>query len=240
VTAWDESGTQVIQSGSLGAGIGLPTSDTVLVPMIGVSCIDVEVAGDGKTVRGAYLDWMTSRVVAHPLSAAANAVIPQPFAASAPLQVAEADVERFGTVTATLASEAIRFGASPQSAAFEFGIESVPLLAVLSFEVSTVAIDSPPEVFLNGTSLGPASLTLPDLSDPGYRGEAERLVGPMRFRYTGWVRAQKLIPGQYLRAGANDLRVTGAPGTTDSAMRATQIQLKYLWEKSDYLLQTGP
>ncbi|HMJ04997.1 MAG TPA: hypothetical protein VK474_01955, partial [Chthoniobacterales bacterium] len=69
ITAWDESGSQIIQSGPLGAGIDLPTSDTVLVPMIGASCVDVEVAGDGATVRGAFLDWMTSRKVAHPLSA---------------------------------------------------------------------------------------------------------------------------------------------------------------------------
>ena len=34
--------------------------------MIGVSAIDVEVAGDGSTVRGAFLDWMVSRTVAHP------------------------------------------------------------------------------------------------------------------------------------------------------------------------------
>ena len=69
IVAWDELGTQVLQSGALGGGIDLPTSDTVMLPMIGVSCIDVEVPGDGTTVRGAYMDWMTSRTVAHPLSA---------------------------------------------------------------------------------------------------------------------------------------------------------------------------
>ena len=69
IVAWDESGTQVLRSTPLGAGINLPTSDTVLIPMIGVSCLDVDVPGDGTTVRGAYLDWMASREVAHPISA---------------------------------------------------------------------------------------------------------------------------------------------------------------------------
>src|SRR5207247_8961561 len=68
--AWDESGTVVMQSGPLGAGIGLPTSESVMIPMVGASTIDIEVPGDGKTVRGPYLDWMASAEELHPLSAA--------------------------------------------------------------------------------------------------------------------------------------------------------------------------
>ncbi|MDQ6623310.1 MAG: hypothetical protein M3Y86_07475, partial [Verrucomicrobiota bacterium] len=110
ITAWDESGTQILRSSQLGSGTDLQTSDTVILPMLGVSAIDVEVAGDGKTVRGAYLDWMTSRTVAHPLAAGPRDVIPEPFAASAPLHAPAQDEETFGTVTATLAPETIRIG----------------------------------------------------------------------------------------------------------------------------------
>ena len=238
VVAWDELGAQVLQSGALGAGIDLPTSDTILLPMIGVSCIDVEVPGDGTTVRGAYMDWMTSRAVAHPLSAESRDVIPEPFAAAAPLRAPETDLETFGTVTATLAPETIRIGASvQQGAAFQFGLEALPLMALITFEVSSARVDSPPEVFVNGENLGAVSMTLPDLADPGYRGQSERLLSSMRFEYTGWLRAQKLVPAANLRAGTNDVVVIGGPGTPASAIRATQIQLKYLWDKSDYLLQ---
>jgi len=241
IIAWDESGSQVLQSGVLGVGIDLPTSDTVLLPMIGVSCIDVDVPGDGTTVRGVFMDWMTSRNVGHPLSANRRDLIPEPFSAAAPLHASEQDSENFGTVTATLATDTIRIGASvQQGAAFQFGIEAQPLMAMLNFEVATTRVDSPPEVFVNGENLGPVSLTLPDLADPGYRGETERLVPPMRFRYTGWLRAQKLVPAANLRPGTNDLIVIGGPGTPASAIRATQIQLKYLWDKSDYILQTTP
>jgi hypothetical protein len=31
--------------------------------------------------------------------------------------------------------------------------------------------------------------------------------------------------------------VGGGAGTSNSAIRATQIQLKYLWDKSDYVLE---
>src|SRR3954467_3722446 len=58
LVAWDESGTVVMQSGPLGAGIGLATSESLMIPMVGASTIDIEVPGDGKSVRGAFLDWM--------------------------------------------------------------------------------------------------------------------------------------------------------------------------------------
>ena len=193
LTAWDESGTLVMQSGPLGAGIGLPTSESVVVPMLGTSTIDVEVPGDGKSVRGAYLDWMASAEVLHPLSAEHRDLIPEPFAAMAPLHAATQDTERFGTVTASLADETIRIGASvSQGAAFQFGLESQPLVALITFEVASPNITSPPEIFVNGESLGPVSVTLPDLADPAYRGQTASLLRGMRFQYTGWLRAQKI------------------------------------------------
>jgi len=87
--------------------------------------------------------------------------------------------------------------------------------------------------------LGPAALTLPDLADPGYRGQMESLVKQMQFEYTGWVRVQKIVPAETLKVGTNDIIVMAGPETPSSAIRNTQIQLKYLWDKSDYLLRTG-
>ena len=237
--AWDESGTMVLQSGPLGGGIGLPTSESVMIPMMGASTIDVEVPGDGKTVRGAYLDWMASTEVLHPVSAEHRDLIPEPFTAMAPLHPATQDSERFGTVTASLADETIRIGASvSQGAAFQFGLESQPLVALVTFEVASPNIGSPPEVYVNGEGLGPVSITLPDLADPAYRGQTASLLRGMRFQYTGWLRAQKLVPAGNLKAGTNDILIISGAGTDVSAIRATQIQLKYLWDKTDYQLQT--
>ncbi len=237
ITIWDESGTQVMQSKPLGAGLDLSISESVMLPMIGVSCIDIEVTGDGRNVRGAFLDWMMSRTVAHPMAAEAREVMAAPFQTTVPLQAPTRDTEMFGTVIASLAPEVIRIGASVQTgAAFQFGLESQTLMALLSFEVASAWVDSPPEIYCNGQPLGPVSITFPDLADPAYRGETARLVSPMRFRYTGWLRAQKLVPASYLKTGTNDVIVIGGPGTPASAIRATQIQLKYLWDKSDYLL----
>src|SRR6266705_1000480 len=239
LVAWDELGTQELRSGELGSGVGLPTSDSIIIPMSGIVTLDIEVPGDGKTIRGAYLDWMTSSDVVHPLSAEHRDVIREPFSLMPPLHSPAQDTEQFGTVTATLAAETIRIGPSlQQGAAFQFGMEAQPLLALLTFEVASPRIDSPPEVYVNGEDVGAATLTLPELADPGYRGEMGSLLKEMHFQYTGWLRAQKLIPVSNLKVGTNDVIIISGAATSTSAIRGTQVQLKYLWEKSDYLLQT--
>jgi len=239
LVAWDESGSHVLRSGALGSGINLPSSDSVMIPISGALSIDIEVAGDGKTVRAAYLDWMTSSNVVHPLGADRRDVIPEPFSSMPPLDSPAQDVEYFGTVTATLAAETIQIsGDIQESPAFQFGVETQPLAALVTFEVANPRIDAPPEIYLNGQDIGPVSLALPELADPGYRGEMESLVRQMHFQYTGWLRAQKIVPAANLKVGTNDLIIANGSGSEPSAIRATQIQLKYLWDKSDYLLRT--
>jgi len=220
--------------------MNLPSSDSVLIPMTGASAIDIEVPGDGKTIRAAYLDWMTSSEVVHPVNAEHRDLISEPFSVVPALHPPPEDVENFGTVTATLAAEAVQLDArTQQNAVFQFPIEAQPLTALLTFEIANPRIDVPPEVYVNGQNIGPIALTLPDLADPGYRGESEPLTTEMHFSYTGWLRAQKLVPATILKVGANDLVITNAAGTGASAIRATQVQLKYIWDKSDYLLRTG-
>src|SRR5438128_4030833 len=161
LVAWDESGTHVLRSGTLGVGMNLPSSDSVLIPMTGASAIDIEVPGDGKTIRAAYLDWMTASEVVHPANAEHRDIIPEPFSSVPALHPPPEDVENFGTVTATLAAEAIRIDAqSQQNAAFQFPIEAEPLTALLTFEVANPRIDAPPEVYLNGQDIGPVPFTL--------------------------------------------------------------------------------
>jgi hypothetical protein len=238
IVAWDESGSQVLRSGELGTGIELPSSDSVIIPMTNISALDIEVPGDGSTVRGAYLDWMTSSEVVHPVNAPHRDIIPEPFSSMPPLHAPAQDLEQFGAVKATLSPETIRIGTTlPEGASFQFGIESAPLLAMVTFEVANPRIDTPPEIYINGQDVGPATLTLPELSDPGFRGQTESLIKKMNFHYTGWLRAQKIIPPDLLKSGTNDIIVINGGETGTAAIRATQIELKYLWDKSDYLLQ---
>src|SRR5207237_3958352 len=97
--------------------------DAVLSPMTGASAIDIEVRGDGKTIRAAYLGWMTASEVVHPVNAEHRDVIPEPFSVVPPLHPPPEDVENFGTVTATLAIEAIQLDdRKQQNAVFKFRI----------------------------------------------------------------------------------------------------------------------
>jgi hypothetical protein len=238
IVAWDESGSQVLRSGPLGAGIDLESSESVMIPMHGVTTVDVEVPGDGNGVRGAYLEWMISSELAHTASVGSQDAVPAPFAATLPLHVPTEDSEEFGTVTALLSADLIRIGPTPSDGAvFEFGIESHPLLALVTFEIANPRIDSPPEVIANGQNIGAASLIMPGLADPGYRGEMHRIVSQMQFQYTGWLRAQKVVPASALHSGTNDIAIVNGPDASASVIRATQVQLKYLWEKSDYILK---
>ena len=238
IVAWDESGSQVLRSGQLGTGIDLESSESVMIPMHGVTTVDIEVPGDGNNVRGAYLEWMTSSELAHTATVGSQDAVPQPFAATLPLHAPTEDAEEFGTVTASLSADLIRIGPTPeQGAVFEFGIESQPLLALVTFEIANPRIDSPPEVIANGQNIGAASLVMPSLADPGYRGEMHRIVDQMQFQYTGWLRAQKIVPASALHSGTNHVTIVNGPEAPAAVIRATQVQLKYLWEKSDYILK---
>lgn len=238
IVAWDESGSQILRSGPIGLGIDLESSESVMIPMHGITTIDVEVPGDGNSVRGVYLEWMTSSELAHSARVGSQDAVPAPFAATLPLHAPTEDSAEFGTVTALLSADLVRIGpTADQGAVFEFGIESQPLLALITFEIANPRVDSPPEIIVNGQNLGPASLTMPGLADPGYRGEMRRLVSQMQFQYTGWLRAQKIVPASALHAGTNDIAIVNGTDAPNAVIRATQVQLKYLWEKSDYILK---
>jgi hypothetical protein len=238
IVVWDESGSQVLRSGPLGAGIDLESSESVMIPMHGITTIDVEVPGDGNSVRGAYLEWMTSSEMVHASGVGSQDAVPQPFAATLPLHAPAQDAEEFGTVTASLSTDLIHIGStSSEAATFEFGLESQPLLALITFEIAGPRIDSPPEVIANGENVGPASLVMSGLADPGYRGEMHAIVSQMQFQYTGWLRAQKIVPVSALRTGTNNITIINGPNAAGAVIRATQIQLKYLWDKSDYILK---
>ena len=56
---------------------------------------------------------------------------------------------------------------------------------------------------------------LPDFADPGMQGGERRPGDADAFPYTGWLRAQKLIPAANLRPGQNDVIVIGGPGNRE-------------------------
>ena len=86
------------------------------------------------------------------------------------------------------------------AAQWQFQLAGQPLTAVVTFEVLNADLAAPPVVSANDGPGGFASVHWPDLSDPGFRGESRPLEPAMRFQFTGWVRAQFVIPGNLLHA----------------------------------------
>src|SRR5260370_15823168 len=112
-----------------------------------------------------------------------------------PLHSPTEDEEHFGTVTATLAAEPIRISANVQeSAAFQFGIETQPLAALLTFEIANPRIDAAPEIYLNGEDIGPVSLALPELADSSYRGEMQSVATHTQLPYTRLFHPPNTLP----------------------------------------------
>ena len=87
---------------------------------------------------------------------------------------------------------------------------------------------------MNGRPLGAVSWLLPDLADPGFRGELSESAPDMSFRYSGWLPAHRWVPTLALVAGQNRLEIRLPEGAPDAALRRVQIQLKYAWDKFDY------
>ncbi len=237
ISAWSENGVLRFTCGPLGAGLGLPTSETLNFPTAGIDSLEKHVAGDGRNVRGVFLAILASQQIQHAADFASPADVTDAFGNSPPIVTKPEDQALFGRVRAVLDPVGVRL--APESTirgTWEFPLESPPLLAVVTFEVLNADSLAPLEVILNDRPLGAVNVHWPDLADPGYLGLVRPLEADMRFRYTGWLRCQKVIPGSALRAGANALVLQLHPDSGPLAVRAVELNLKYNWKSLDYTL----
>jgi hypothetical protein len=238
VTAWDELGNELMRSRPLGQGLGLPSSATLTVPMTGVNYLEIEAAEDGTQVRGVFLTWLDRTEVRQPADFAAAGTVREPFQIlSSTRRRTRGDSYLYGVVTASLQKSPLVLGATQAPAAgFEFPLDRVPMVAVLTYQVLGTDIAAPPLVRVNGHDPEAATLFLPDLADPGYQGNARENDSLLSFRYTGWLRAQKVIPGEWLTAGLNTVTLELSNGSEAVAVRSVEVQLKYNWDRFDYVL----
>ncbi len=216
--------------------------------MTGVNYLEITVPGDGRGVRGAFLAWLETRSVQQPVDfpIAGRSGAWESFRIAAPVDAERQDEHRFGVVTAVVQKDPIKLGGRApaqsgggrlaRSVEIEFELERAPLVAMLNFEVLNATGGAAPKLALNGRDLGRAEFLLPHLADPGFRGQAREGAPELAWQYTGWVRAQKLVPASCLQAGVNKLLVSLSEENDPAAVRAVEIQLKYQWEKFDYTL----
>ncbi len=238
VSVWNELGDELMRSAPLGQGLGLPSSDTLAVPMEGADYLEFAAPGDGSQLRAVFLTWLEKTEVQQPADFPVKEVVREPFQILSSTRTRQDDSYLYGVVTARLQGEEaiVLKAAGTPAVKFEFQLERQPLVAVVSYEVLGATLMASPTVAANQTPGVASEVHLPDLADPGYRGEMHEGDAHMGFRYTGWVHAQKVIPGEDLAAGLNNLTLALSKGSDTVAIRSVQIQLKYSWEKLDYIL----
>ena len=110
------------------------------------------------------------------------------------------------------------------------------MVAVITYQVLGANIAAPLMVRVNGHDAEASTYYLPDLADPAYQGRARESDSALSFQYTGWLRAQKVIAGESLTPGLNNVALELSNGTDTVAVRSVEVQLKYNWDKFDYVL----
>lgn len=235
LTGWTETGSQPFAAGPLGQGLGVDTSETLIVPAGTLDYLDVEAPGDGKQVRGVFVSALKRDSVWHSLDFAAPDNLVDPFGVPGAADVSEDDALLYGRVRATLDAEPLTLDpAGTPDGNYEFHLEGPPLLAAVTFEILGASPTALPQAFINGQPLGTASITFPDLADPAFRGETRPLETGLRFRYTGWLRGQVIVPGPMLLGGLNRFVLRVSEDTNPVAVRAVEIELKHPSAVFDY------
>ena len=237
VSAWTESGRELFQGATMGVGANLPSSESVVVPIDGADYVDVIVPGNGSNIRGILASSLKEAAAKQTIDFQATAEVQDPFGNLPAAQPAEEDSKLFGRVKATVDTGLVRLSRKAEGAAqWQFDLAGQPLAAVVTFEVLNADLAAPPVVTANDGPAGYANIHWPDLADPGFRGESRPLEPAMRFQYTGWVRAQFVIPGNLLHSGQNIVNISVGDDSGTIAVRNVELQLKHNWKHFDYIL----
>jgi len=237
ISAWTELGEQMMAPKTVGNGLGLPASETVMIRMAGVDYIDIVIPGDGSNVRSAFLSSIQKAEIFKAIDFELPGTLADPFMAAPAAKPATSDAFLYGRVKATLDDATVLLSSTESpSSSIQFELATRPLVAVVTFEVLNADLNAPPQVIVNNRPQGAVSIQLPDLADPGYQGTVRPLQDDMQFHYTGWLKCQKILRGSSLQAGVNQLVIQLGEASGAVAIRAVEVQLKYSWENLDYTL----
>ena len=229
ITGWSETGEQRFVAPPLGNGLGLPTSESLIIGLREINYLEIAVPGDGSNLRGAFLTTLKKIERQHALDFEPLTAIDDPFENRPPARASVDDAYLYGRVKATLDRGTARLAPGAAPLVYEFELETRPLLAVVTFEILNVDPANTPALFINQHPLGEVTVSLPDLADPAFEGSRRPLEQDMQFRYAGWLRCQKLIRGSFLEPGVNILEIRASHDSAAVAVRvgrdSTETQL---------------
>jgi hypothetical protein len=231
VTSWAVTGEILFRSKPLGAGTGLPSSEGLLVPTRLAGNVEIAIPGSGANLRSLFLSAARSIPSIETVDFAADGQSPDPFGQDEAPSLAPAssdDSAVYGRVLATLDPETVPLSPlTGNETVYEFELAESPMASIFLLEALNADAANPPVLAVNGIDVGPAAVALPDLADPAYSVFQYNASTDLQFRYTGWARAQKFLPGSLLRSGLNRVVVRSGDATAGIAIRNVRIQLKY-------------
>lgn len=227
VTGTSLGGVPRFLHGPFGAGLDLPSSESMTVPMTGIDLIEIEAPGEGRNLRGAFITTLKQSEAWHALDFNPESSLMDPFKNAPSSEPVTDDMSLYGRLRATIDPGMMKLTPrSADSGTWEFELGALPLLAVITFEILNADALAAPELYVNGSALGPVSLQLPDLADPGYQATVRARDVDVRFRYTGWLRCQKAVPASLLAPGLNKITVQLSNESGPVAVRCLELQLK--------------
>ena len=200
VSGRTEAGEEKFARGPFGAGLDLPSSETLIVPIKGIDFIVIETRGDGSNLRGVFMSWLDKSETRHALDFAQPPALTDPFDNSPSQYPPLDDLLLGGRIRATIDPGLAKLTPrTTPSETWEFDLAAPPFLAVLSFEILNADPLAPLEVLVNDHLLGPAAMRAPDLADPAYQS----VVRPVDRGGTTPAGSLPKLSGVALRAGTN-------------------------------------
>lgn len=228
----DAEGNVISDSGELGDGLGMLTSECVQVGPE-AAALHIEVPGDGLNVMTAFLSLLAEAAVMRTADAPAASRPVDLFERSMLPAYSEDDLYLYGRVRAVLTREVVSLTES--DAVVEVDLDDKPLLAVLRFRVNGAEVTNPLWVSVNGGTPQYVTYRLPDLADPAYLGIVRGEEPGMSFRYVDWLEAEVAIPGTRLLPNAtNDLEIIRPQPHGPVAIRDLVLELKFNWDRLNY------
>jgi hypothetical protein len=215
-----QSATEVLAQ-NLGEGLGVPNQRPLLISAsrLGGNGTLLLQGGANLNINRVRFEWVSERT----LLSATSRYVPVVVTASR-LTLAEADVDGAPRpalkdewsgriVRAALTEGAELLGPSIQMLAT---LEQSPVLARLEAVVTGVYLDQEVWLVINNQEIGPVSIEVPTLEDPGHLGLAGREVV-----FAGWRRASAYVPSHLLLPGENSIMLElRSPTNADYRNRA--------------------
>lgn len=227
LSAWTETGSEVFRSAPFGSASEF-VSESIRVPFSEADYIELALPKNGERLNCLAASAMRYSQVLQSVDFPQDPVLDAFGNGVRTTPTSDVDRILWNRVLALLDSGS--FDLQPtgsQSVAFD--VSTRPMCAILNFEVRNGSGEAPPVIHLNDAELPAASMVMPDLADPAWRGTIIPGTQMNLMRYTGWMRVQQFIPGDLFAPGTNTLKFSlpKLARSETEEIRRIEIQLKF-------------